>query len=55
MMLCVKAQWDRCMTNLVEVRLHQLKDNVYILELPCTGWEHDVLDFHNVCTTYKVE
>lgn len=35
----------------MKVSLHQLKDNIYVLELPRAGWQHDVLDFHNVCTT----
>lgn len=37
------------MAHLMKISLHQLKDNIYVLELPCAGWQHDVLDFHNVC------
>ena len=33
----------------MKIRLHKLKDDIYILELPWTGWQHDVLDLHNVC------
>lgn len=41
--------------NLVKVSLHQLEDNINVLELSCTGRQHDVLDLHNICTTYNVE
>lgn len=38
----------------MKIGLHQLKDNIDILELPRAGWQHDVLDFHNICATLRV-
>ena len=37
------------MLYLVQICLHELKDNVDILELARAGRQHDVLDFNNVC------
>lgn len=33
----------------MKVSLHELKHDVYVLELPWTRRQHDVLDLHNVC------
>jgi len=33
----------------VQVSLHELKHHIDVLEVPGAGWQHDVLDLHNVC------
>ena len=35
--------------HLVQICLHELEDNVDILEFARTGRQHDVLNFHDVC------
>lgn len=35
--------------HLMQICLHELKDNVDVLELARARREHDVLDFHYVC------
>lgn len=37
--------------HLVQVSLHELKDHIDVLEVAWAGWQHDVLDLHNVCRT----
>lgn len=41
--------------HLVQVRLHQLKHHVDVLEVPRAGWQHDVLDLHDVCNYSKMQ
>ena len=36
--------------HLVQVCVQVLKDEVDVLEIPGAGRQHDVLDFHNVCS-----
>lgn len=46
-----KVLSHRMFTYLMEVGLHQLKHDVYVLEVVHGGWQHDVFDLHNVCST----
>lgn len=48
MTLCVGMQ-QMSIANLVKVSLHQLKHDVYVLELPGTGRQHDVFDLNDIC------
>lgn len=34
--------------NLVQIRLHQFKNNINVLEIPSRRWQHDVLDLDYV-------
>ncbi len=36
----------------MKISLHELKHNIDVFELPGTGWQHDMLDLHNVCRVY---
>ena len=51
---CMQEAWHACMTNLMKVSLHELKDDVYVLELPWTRRQHDVLDLHDICRYSRV-
>ena len=45
--------WGGMSTDLVKVCLHELKDDVDVLEFPWAWWEHDVLDLYDVCIPQK--
>jgi len=41
--------------NVVKIRLHQLKNNIYIFEFLATRRKHDMLDLHDIRMSKKPE